>query len=217
MLRYFSGPISSFLAEDMVHAIPEGVIALSLTCIDFSIFLISACESPESYIKKLLRIPILSASRLSILLAIEWNVPKNGTGLDPDSSKPSSLDTLERISELYYGTADRARDLRRFNDLTADRLQRGQVILVPLPDLLLSEEGRARVASATGTPPAGGEVRALQARIETQLPGLLEHLRRGRYTETVALGNRLLGRDELTGNQIVTIERALAVAYARSG
>ena len=122
-------------------------------------------------------------------------------------------DTLERISELYYGTADRARDLRRFNDLTADRLQRGQVILVPLPDLLLSEEGRARVASATGTPLAGGEVRALQARIETQLPGLLEHLRRGRYTETVALGNRLLGRDELTGNQIVTIERALAVAY----
>jgi LysM repeat protein len=122
-------------------------------------------------------------------------------------------DTLSHVAQLYYGTADGARTLRRFNSLRSPRLQRGQVILVPLADLVLSEEARRSIAEATGVAPATGEVRALQARIGEQLPQLQEHLRAGRYTETVALGNRLLGAGDLTGNQIVTVQRALAVAY----
>lgn len=122
-------------------------------------------------------------------------------------------DTVSHVAQAYYGSADGARTLRRFNFLRSTRLQRGQILLVPLADLVLSEEGRRIVAEATGVAPAGGEVRALQARIGEQLPELQEHVRAGRFTEAVALGNRLLGAGELTGNQIVTIQRALAVAY----
>lgn len=125
-------------------------------------------------------------------------------------------DTVQRVAQAYFGDAQASRTIRRFNDLRSTRLTRGQVILVPLADLVMSEEGRRAVAEAmpTAAPPSdGGDVRELQERISAELPGLQESVRRGRYTEAVALGNRLLGAGELTGNQVVTIQRTLAVAY----
>ncbi|HEY8427934.1 MAG TPA: LysM peptidoglycan-binding domain-containing protein [Sandaracinaceae bacterium] len=122
-------------------------------------------------------------------------------------------DTMRRIAQLYYGDQSEAARLMRFNSIRRQRLSRGQIVLVPLSDLVLTEEGRRAIEAATGTPVTGGEVRALQMRINEQLPLLREHVRRGRYPEAIALGNRLLGAGELTGNQIVTIHRELAVAY----
>ena len=90
-------------------------------------------------------------------------------------------------------------------------------MLVPLRDLVLSEEGRGIIQEETGSAPQAGEIRSLQARIEEELPGLQEHVRRGRYTEAVALGNRLLGAEVLTGNQVVTIQRHLGTAYVALG
>jgi len=120
-------------------------------------------------------------------------------------------ETLTELAQLYYGSNGAVSTLRRGN-----RLTRGQIILVPLADLLLSDEGRAAVAAAHTTvapPPAGGEVREQQARIDADLPTLREDVRRGRYAEAVALANHLLGQGNLTGNQAVTIERELGTAY----
>jgi LysM repeat protein len=126
-------------------------------------------------------------------------------------------ETLSEVAELYSGRAAAAASLRRFNNIRGNRLARGQIILVPLADLVLSEEGRAIVAAADAAPRApeggGGEVRALQARVDAELSALREHVRRGRFTEAVAVGNRLLGAGELTGNQLVTIQRELGTAY----
>lgn len=123
-----------------------------------------------------------------------------------------------RIAKVYYGGGvEHARILRRFNNLRFNRLNRGQILLVPLADLVLSEEGRNFVAEDTGNAPRAGEVRELQAQIDVELPALTEHLRRGRYTEAVALGNRLLGARALTGNQVVTIQRDLGTAYVALG
>lgn len=122
-------------------------------------------------------------------------------------------DTMRRVAQLYYGDQGEAARLMRFNSMRRQRLSRGQIVLVPLTDLVLSEEGRQVIEAATGEPITGGELRELQTRINEQLPDLHEHVRRGRYPEAIALGNRLLGAGELTGNQIVTIQRELAVAY----
>ena len=123
-------------------------------------------------------------------------------------------DTLARISETYYHNADDgARLLRRFNGITSPRLSRDQVILVPLPDLVLSEEGRAAVTATGATAPSTGAVRTMQDNIDSQLPALATHNRRGRFVEAVELGSRLLAYGELTGNQIVSIQRELATAY----
>lgn len=124
--------------------------------------------------------------------------------------------TIQRVAQQYFEDARAANSLRRFNSLRGTRLTRGQVILVPLADLVMSEEGRRIVAEAmpvAAPHDTAGELRQLQERISAELPPLQDAVRRGQYTEAVAMGNRLLGAGELTGNQIVTIQRALAVAY----
>ena len=122
-------------------------------------------------------------------------------------------DTMRRIAQLYYEDQGEAAALMRFNSMRRQRLARGQIVLVPLADLTLSDEGRQLLESHAGAPVTGGEVRDRQSEINEELPLLREHVRRGRYTEAVATGNRLLGTGELTGNQIVTIQRELAVVY----
>ncbi|UJR82523.1 LysM peptidoglycan-binding domain-containing protein [Sandaracinus amylolyticus] len=148
--------------------------------------------------------------------AVEGSQPPEGAELlipYPLRHVADQRDTLNHVAQTYYGTTDGSRTLRRFNSLRTLRLSRGQVILVPLPDLVLSEEGRRIVAERTGVTPNDGEVRDRQALIGEQLPTLQEQVRVGRYTEAVSLGNRLLGAGELTGNQVVTIQRTLAIAY----
>lgn len=126
-------------------------------------------------------------------------------------------DNVPRLSKLYYGSNEHSRKLRRFNNLRSNRLTRGQIVLIPLADLVLAEEGRRIIERETGAAPPAGEMRALQARITAELPVLREHVRRGRYTEAVALGNRLLGAEVLTGNQVVTIRRELGTAFVALG
>jgi LysM repeat protein len=124
-----------------------------------------------------------------------------------------SGETVQRVASAYLtGSEENVRMLIRFNGLSGTRLSRGQVVLVPLPDLVLSEEGRTAYEAATGTS-SGGEIRALQESVSAQLPLLAEHVRRGRYLEAVGLGHRLLGAGHLTGNQIVTVQRELGTAY----
>lgn len=122
-------------------------------------------------------------------------------------------DTMRRVAALYYASEAESSRLSRFNAIRSRRLGRGQIVLVPLADLVLSDEGRQVIEEATGVRREAGEVRERQAAINDELPRLREHVRRGGYTEAVALANRLLGGGQLTGNQIVTIQRELATAY----
>lgn len=126
-------------------------------------------------------------------------------------------DTVTKVAQLYYDEREASRKLRRFNGIRGRRLTRGQIVLVPLEDLVLSEEGREAIEDETGSKPPTGEIRELQAQIDEQLPQLKEHLDEGRYAEALVLGNRLLGAGKLTGNQIVTIQRRLATAYVALG
>lgn len=123
-------------------------------------------------------------------------------------------DSVTRVARLYYADSSAAtRRLRRFNGIRGSRLTRGQVVLVPLSDLLLSEEGRRLVEESTGSAPSDGAQREQQADIEQQLPVLREHIRRGRFTEAVVLGNTLLGATSVTSAQVLSIHRELGTAY----
>ncbi len=124
-------------------------------------------------------------------------------------------ENLRRLATSYYPEmgADATRLLRRFNGMRGLRPARGQVVLVPLSDLTLSEEGRQIIEEATGEEMAGGRIRQLQQQIDERIPELREDVKGGRYAEAVSLGNRLLGGGQLTGNQIVSIQRELGTAY----
>lgn len=60
-------------------------------------------------------------------------------------------------------------------------------------------------------------MRDKQLQVDGELSLLREHQLRGRYAEVVALGNRLLGAGDLSGNRSVTIQRELAAAYVALG
>jgi LysM repeat protein len=121
-------------------------------------------------------------------------------------------ETLISVAEVYYTNRDDQRLFRTFN-LGKGRLVRGHIVLVPLFDLVLSEEGKARLESATGEHIEMGETRTAQAQIDHELPSLREAVQDGRFVEAVAIGNQLLGSGQLTGYQEISIERELATAY----
>lgn len=120
-------------------------------------------------------------------------------------------DSFATIANRFYGARDDGRMLRAFNGGRA-KINRGQVVLVPLLDLVLSQQGRARIDSVRACTPKGDRAQ-LSAEVSAAIPKLDEYVRTGRFLEATALGNQLLGRGELTGNQEISIQRQLATAY----
>lgn len=128
-------------------------------------------------------------------------------------------DTIRRVTKTFYDSPSAMITIRRFNQGARTRLVRGETLLVPVPDLVFSEEGRklADLQADGGKPSNGGELRRKQAEIDARLPELREHVRRGRYADAVALGNRLIGGGDLTGSQTETVDRELGIAFVALG
>jgi phage tail protein X len=128
-------------------------------------------------------------------------------------------DTLQRVASEFFGNQSKrtVSSLSRFNAPRKGKLTRGQVVLVPLADLTLSEEGKRAVEEALGKPVEGGGVRAIQEWADRQIPLVVAHERGGEFAECVALANRLLGTGKLAATQMVTLERVLGSAYVALG
>jgi len=122
-------------------------------------------------------------------------------------------DTMSELASLYYGDSERARQLRRFNDVRTNGLTRGQMILVPLAGLLLSPQGRRIFEESLGGSLGDGSVRDVQSRIDSEIPVLRAHISAGRFLEALTLGNQLLGIGTLTESQSTEIHRELAIVY----
>lgn len=130
-----------------------------------------------------------------------------------------SSETLGSIAARYYGARDELRLLRLFNH-GRTKFSRGTVVLVPLFDLTLSRAGRERVEQASELAQSceGGEdAKRVQAEVAREIPRIREHVQAGRFVEAAALGNQLLGRGQLTGNQEISVQRELATAYVALG
>lgn len=104
--------------------------------------------------------------------------------------------------------------LRRFNGLVSKgaRMGRGDVVLVPLASLVLSEQGRKQAQALGQELGQAAAARDKQLAAHDELPTLRKQVQQGRYVEAVALANQLLGAGQLSGNQLVTIQRELGTA-----
>ena len=125
-------------------------------------------------------------------------------------------ETLTTLSQRYYNDANKSWTIAIYNGGDdKKKYVRGDVILIPLLDLSLTEEGKkaARLAADRTRTESGGQAYEAQKRAEADLPPLLADIRSGRYVDAVAKGNRLLGSGELTHPQLATIHRALLEAY----
>ena len=121
-------------------------------------------------------------------------------------------ETLTKIAKMYM--PDSPVSLKRIRQFNAGaRIERGQVVLVPLLDLRLAGEGRTEASEAFTLAAGGGATKAAQDEVESSLPELIEQVQNAKFAEAVSLGNRLLGTQSLTSTQVVTIQKELAVAY----
>lgn len=125
----------------------------------------------------------------------------------------SAHDPVRQAARDFFDSSNKAiAMLRRFNALKTTRSVRGEVLLVPLSNLVLSEQGRQHAAAQGKDLGQLGQARDKQVAAQDALPTLRQHVLEGRYVEAVALANQLLGWGELTGNQLVTVQRELGTA-----
>lgn len=124
-------------------------------------------------------------------------------------------DTLITIAYRFYGDMNRAWVLDRYNLLNGRKLQPGDVVLVPLTELPLTDAGKqaARASAGAACSQAHGETRAAQKKVAQELPALLADIRSGRYVDAVARGTRFLASAELSEPQIALVQRQLLEAY----
>jgi hypothetical protein len=120
---------------------------------------------------------------------------------------PEDGEALFEVARRFYGDRAQARFVTEFNRLTSMRLQRGQVLLLPLPELVLREEPPCEGG------PSLAQTAAAQREVDGRMTALRSMLVHGQYVEALALGARLLGTAELSATQRARIQRGLAEAY----
>ncbi|HVW30036.1 MAG TPA: LysM domain-containing protein [Polyangiaceae bacterium] len=128
-------------------------------------------------------------------------------------------DTLPQIAYKYLGDAKKAWALQQYNEWKGVELKRGDVLLVPLTDLPLTDAGKQEAAGARGLEgtEAHGETRARQLKVQSEIPALIADVRGARYADAVRRGTSFLALAELTSPELATIHRQLLEAYAALG
>ena len=150
---------------------------------------------------------------------VAWTPPVENQEIEVPAVIAHNLgdgEDLTTISQRYYNDPNKSWTIAIYNDSDEKRkFVRGDVLLVPLPEISLTEEGKkaARLAAERTRTEGGGQAYEAQRRGEADIPPLLADIRGGRYVDAVAKGNRLLGSGELTRPQLAIIHRALLEAY----
>jgi LysM repeat protein len=123
-------------------------------------------------------------------------------------------ETINLIARRFWGDANRGWELNIYNGREGTTVKRGDVVLVPMTGLRLTEAGKSEArAAAERDGASGGMALEQQRKGDAELPQLLADVRYGRYPEAVARGNRLLGAGALTHPQLAVVHRALLEAY----
>lgn len=124
-------------------------------------------------------------------------------------------ESLATLAYRYLGSTKEAYQLVHYNGLSQNGPKRGDVLVIPLTNLPLTDEGRAAAEEAAASlseqsQGAHFERQKLSAR-ETQM--LSEDVRGGRYISAVIRGTELLALGRLTQPGRALVQRLLLEAY----
>lgn len=128
-------------------------------------------------------------------------------------------DTIVGLAYRFLGDRRKAWMLDQYNDRKGRRLNRGDIVLLPMVDIELTEAGKqaATAARLLARKQGGGEQRAIQAQVTEELPQLTAHVRSGRYIEALKLGLSFTSRGSLTQPQRAKVHRLLLETYVALG
>ncbi len=124
-------------------------------------------------------------------------------------------ESIVGIAYRYLGDRNAAWMLDNYNQRKGRRLQRGEVVLVPLVDIELTEAGKhaARWADARLQQQLAGAAREAQLRAERDIPQLIALVQSGRYLEAIQRGIELIKGPSLARPQRARVARAMLEAY----
>lgn len=124
-------------------------------------------------------------------------------------------DTTQALAYRFLGRRDEAWVIAAYNQLERAQLRQGEVILIPLTELALTEEGKSAAvrAGALVRSQARGQARDAQRLAKQEIPRLVADVRHGRYVEAIRKGASLLARAGLSQPQQAVVQRQLTEAY----
>jgi LysM repeat protein len=148
---------------------------------------------------------------------VSWVPPVEGQEIEMPAVVTyitGDAETINAIAGRFWGDPNRGWELNRYNFREGVSVKRGEIVLVPIPGLKLTDAGRTEArAAAERDGASGGMALEHQRKADADLPQLLAAVRYGRYAEAIARGNRLLGGAALTHPQLAMTQRALLEAY----
>lgn len=142
---------------------------------------------------------------LGQLIAVPYNLNWVATGEE----------SLATLAYRFLGSTKYAYRLVQYNDLGEDGPVRGQLLLLPLHELPLTEEGRAAAerAAAQINEQSQGQHYERQRVSEKETHALSEDVRGGRYISAVARGTELLAAGRLSQPGRAQVHLLLLEAY----
>jgi hypothetical protein len=131
----------------------------------------------------------------------------------------ASNETSTQLAGRYLGDPNRGWELNAYNGRKEVPLAHGDVILVPILELSLTEAGKSEARRALERAQSEGETDGFVAQraAEAALPLLVADLHATRYVEAVARGSALLASGRLAGPVLSALHRSLLEAYVALG
>jgi len=131
----------------------------------------------------------------------------------------TSADTIVTIAYEFMGDRNKAWVLDHYNGFKGRKLGRGDVVLVPLTDLKLTDAGRDAATEAAGLAcsEGAGDTRQRQLSVRDELPALIADVKSARYVDAVTRGNRFLASGDLGKPTLAMVHRQLLEAYVALG
>jgi phage tail protein X len=128
-------------------------------------------------------------------------------------------DTIVGLAYRYLGDRKAAWMLDQYNERKGKAVTGGDMVLLPLVDIQLTESGRLAAAAAANRVrfEARGTAREAQQFAATTLPQLTQLTRHGQYIEALRLGLELLTIESLSPRQEAHVQRVLLECYAALG
>jgi len=142
---------------------------------------------------------------LGQLIVVPYNLAWIATGEE----------SLATLAYRFLGSTKHAYRIVQYNDLGDRELERGEVLLLPLSELSLTDEGRAaaETAAAQITEQSHGNLFRQQQESKLEAKQLGDDIRGGRYVAAVARGTRLLETGKLTQEGRAQVHWLLLEAY----
>ncbi len=124
-------------------------------------------------------------------------------------------DSTPSLAYSYLGHRDDAYMVARFNSLGDRPLKSGDVLLLPITDLALTDEGvdAAKAGLVMLARETAGDVRDAQIKADAELPLLAREVQEGRWIAATVRANQLLGAGPLSDPQSARVNRLLLEAY----